>query len=117
MNVRTHVKRWVVLERALYADVKYAEDTVGRERLIVDAKFNPHLTSPLDEAGPWVTFISNYTDRVHVFGLHTPQGRQALGKLIATLTHLLETAVMVHGPMPLPGKPSGEIKEWVGARK
>lgn len=54
----------------------------------------------------------NYYGRALIFNVTTELGRQAVGKTIATLMHLLETAVEEHGPMPLPGVPSGEIQPW-----
>lgn len=107
IGARRHVRTWIDHERALYADTKYAEDTIGRERLIADTATHPRMNGP--DGGTWITFITNYLGRARQFGMDTPQGRQALGKLIVTLMHCLETAVMVHGPMPEAGHPSGEV--------
>jgi hypothetical protein len=109
-SLRLHVDIWVKQERKHYADVKYAEDQKGRQDLISDTTNFPNFDGP--EGTTWITFLTNYLGRAQRFGVNTPQGRQQLGKLIATATHCLETAVMVHGRLPKPGVPSGEIEEW-----
>lgn len=104
MNIETAkvLEAWLATEREVYARKKFAEET-KREDAKRDMRRNPHLQ------GTWGTFISNYWQRVDLFGLDTPQGRQAMGKLIVTLMHCLETAIDIYGPMPKAGVPSGEI--------
>lgn len=110
LAARFNVAEWLHRERAEYADFKYAETTESRHKLVVDLQ-NYGLS------GEWMVFVGNYLKRVELFGLDTPQGRQALGKLIVTLTHALETSVEVCGPMPAPGVPSGELLEWLHGDK
>lgn len=107
---RDHVATWVGRERREYADIKYAEGSRTREHLKADIENNPGLTE-FDPQG-FEIFIGNYLKRVQQFTLATPQGRQAMGKLIVTCLHALETAVDIHGPMPQPAVSSGEIVDW-----
>lgn len=100
-TARDHVQCWIIAERALYADVKYAEDAANHLRLRT-VMANEGL------APTWLDFIGNYLRRAELFGLDTPQGRQAMGKATVTMLHCLETAVDVFGPMPNPGYPSGD---------
>jgi len=101
---RFRVARWVAQERAEYADVKFAADGDNRAELV--AAMRSEGLAPT-----WIGFILNYLKRAELFGLDTLQGRQALGKALVTVTHCLETAVEIHGPMPRPGVPSGEIED------
>lgn len=101
---RQHVAAWVLDERTRYADVKYAEDGDNRAALIKAMEDG--------DWERWTNFLGNYIKRAELFGLDTLSGRQALGKAIVTGLHFLETAVQVHGPMPRPGKPSGEVEPW-----
>lgn len=102
-NYRQQVFNWLEAEHSEYASHKYTQATIQRKQLIRDLEKSPALE------GEWGVFILNYWGRVKIFGLNTYSGRQALGKLIVTLIHCLETAIEVHGPMPEPGVPSGEI--------
>lgn len=110
---REHVHAWIDYERRTHADVKYGEGTQQRENLIADVQNNPHMAPSVKDID-FDLFIGNYMSRVKLHGLDTPQGRQAMGKAIITMLHALETAVLVHGPMPRPGMPSGNITEWEG---
>jgi hypothetical protein len=103
MSTRQSLLDWIATERALYADVKYAADGPNRAALIADLRDHPHID------GEWDVFIGNYLRRAQLFGVDSLPGRQALGKTIVTLMHCLETAIEAHGPMPVPGVPSGEI--------
>jgi hypothetical protein len=103
---KMNVAEWIKLERAEHAETKYGEGLPGRVALVDEMRTEGF-------GGGWEGFIGNYLKRVELFGLDTPQGRQALGKAAVTLIHMLETAVLVHGPMPKPGVPSGEIQEWL----
>lgn len=60
----------------------------------------------------WFRQIFQYVDRARIFGLDTFQGRQALAKSIMTMIGCIESVIRVYGPLPAPGVPSGEIKEW-----
>lgn len=101
-----HVARWIEGERAGHADVKYGPDQNLPARLTNVAEGN------WDELR---NFVLNYMKRVELFGLDTPQGRQALGKAAVTLIAYAEYAVAIHGPMPTPGVTSGEIQTWEAA--
>lgn len=105
---RLNVGSWIAVERREYADAKYGEDTEARHKLKIDMQ-----NYGLAYDGEWYTFISNYLRRAQLIGVDTMAGRQLLGKLAVTILHALETAVEVHGPMPKPGVPSGEVEEWV----
>lgn len=100
-SIASDVLAWLADERRLYANEKWeTEDAAAAHRACVVG------------AGPttWHDWAGNYIKRAALFSLSTPQGRQALGKAIVTLIHVLETAVEEYGPMPAPGVPSGEIK-------
>lgn len=101
MDARFMVDHWLSQERFLYADEKWAEAEAAAA----------HLASVRCE-GPttWHDWAGNYLLRAAMFSLDSPQGRQALGKAIVTLTHVLETAIEEYGPMPKPGVPSGVIE-------
>ncbi len=99
---RLALKQWLLQERSRYADVKYDSDGDNRQRLKEAMRDEGY-------APTWANFVDNYLKRVEVFGLDTPAGRQAMVKAIVTLMHCLETAIEVHGRMPKPGVPSGEI--------
>lgn len=105
---RITVAAWLGEERRQYADTKYADDAPKRQELI-DAMG----TEGLEAGGMWDIFIGNYMRRVQLFGVDTPVGQQALGKLIVTLLHAFETVVYVHGKPPMPGVSSGNIEPWV----
>lgn len=92
---------WIIQERLVYADRKYGR---GAKQVT--------LMREMEEVGlgsMWMTFITNYLRRAELLQIQTPGGRQALGKLIVTLMDCLEMAIDVHGSMPDPGYPSGEI--------
>lgn len=105
LATRMNVAEWIATERREHADVKYGEGTEAKA--LVDKQFEDEGLG--DDS---LNFILNYLKRAELFGMHTPQGKQAMGKLIVTCTAYLERAVMLHGPMPKPGVPSGEIQEW-----
>jgi hypothetical protein len=111
-DAREHVRAWLDYERRTYADQKYAPDKPITQALVKDAQDNPHMEA--DGHQDIDLFIGNYLSRVKMFGLDSLQGRQAMGKLIVTLTDHLERAVSIHGPMPTPGVSSGNIIQWSG---
>ena len=106
-EARNYLLAWLFSERAFYSDVKYRDGDYNRQFLI-DAMRD----EPFSDGSKWLDFIGNYMKRAQLFGLDTPIGRQALGKTLVTIQHCLETAIMIYGPMPEPGYPSGEIRKW-----
>lgn len=107
LAARLNVAEWISTERKEYADVKYAEDTEARHKLIIETK-------DYGLGGEWMVFVGGYLKRAELQGLDTERGRQALGKAIVTLTHALETAVEYCGPMPKPGiSSSADLEGWV----
>ena len=104
IEARAALFAWLTEERRSYADTKYADGTETREEL-------KQVMLAEGFADRWMDFAFNYIQRARMFGATTPQGRQAMGKAIVTLMHVLETAIMVHGPMPRPGVPSGVIED------
>lgn len=107
LAARLNVGAWIGEERRLYADVKFGEGTPTRQALIIDM-----IEHGLSVGSQWDVFIANQISRVRLFGLDNEAGRQALGKLVVQLLHALETAVQHLGPLPEPGQPSGEVREW-----
>lgn len=107
MSGRVSVRRWLLWERRLYADIKWWE---GSNRADAIA----HMRDDADD-GWWLDYVRTYLSRAEQMGLASPQGRQQMGKAIVTALSCLETAVEVHGPMPRPGAPSGEVQPWVDA--
>jgi hypothetical protein len=106
-DAREHLREWIAVERASYADTKYGEDTEARHKLILETK-NYGL------GGEWMVFAGGYLKRAELQGLDTARGRQALGKAIVTLMHALETAIEYQGPMPQPGMSSSDdLQDWV----
>lgn len=103
---RINLGTWLAEERRRYADLKYDRDGEVWHKLLLEM-------SNYGYSGEWEVFVTNYLSRVKLFGLDTEAGRQQAGKLIVTLMSMLEAALQVHGPMPEPGLPSGEIREWV----
>lgn len=99
---RMNVAEWIAKERAEYADVKFGADTEAIHKLEIEMRDYGY-------SGEWEVFVTNYLTRVKLMGLDTPRGRQALGKAIVTLLRCLEMATEIHGPLPKPGVPSGEI--------
>ena len=79
-----HVIAWLASEKRDYAAAKWSwPDAAKAHRDCVVG------------SGPttWHDWAGNYIKRAAMFGLDTPQGRQALGKTVITLIHVLETAV------------------------
>jgi hypothetical protein len=105
IEVKVKLREWIEYERAVHASTKYSEGMDGRKMLVEAMKTEGW-------GDTWQNFAGNYLKRVELFGIDTPQGRQAMGKAIVTLMHCLETAMVVHGDLPKPGLTSGEIEEW-----
>lgn len=105
-QAREHLQEWIGLERGGYADRKYEEGGANRTKLIQAMETEGF-------GNTWMDFAGNYIKRAQLFGADTLQGRQAMGKAIVTMMHMLETAVVVHGDMPAPGVSSTEgVQEW-----
>lgn len=68
-----------------------------------------HTVDGLGEDAWWWRQLASYFHRARVLGLDNPVGRQALAKFTATAVGLLESAVRVHGELPPPGVPSGDL--------
>lgn len=100
MSGNAEVIYWLAQEKREYAEPKWSWPDAAKA----------HRDCVIGE-GPttWNDWAGNYIKRAVMFGLDSLQGRQALGKTIVTLIHVLETAVEEYGPMPAPGVPSGEI--------
>lgn len=60
----------------------------------------------------WRDDIHMYLHRASILGLENPNGRQALAKAAMVVIAAVESAERVFGPLPEPGHPSGEIREW-----
>lgn len=96
---------WLRLERERYQTKKwdYAEDDLQHalEGLGEDSWF-------------WQRGVENYIQRVRLFGVTSPNGIQALMKLVATLLsipeHLMRGGELEN--IPEPGHTSGEIVQW-----
>jgi hypothetical protein len=100
--------------------LEYVEDWLDEElRMYVYQKFNQlvdaeHIKEFMQPAnggrseGWWTQQLDNYYHRAAVLGLDTPNGRQALGKFVATAICMLVATVDVYGELPKPGVPSGE---------
>lgn len=106
LSEREQLGLWLQIERSVYADAKFAE--AGENRLqLIEAMGNEGF------GDTWMDFAGNYIKRAQLFGADTLQGRQAMGKAIVTLMHMLETAILVYGDMPAPGVSSTEgAREW-----
>lgn len=105
---RAIVYGWLDLERGQHADQKYDRTGEWYQRMYDDMRSYVRGDAFFDRE--WGGFLASYVNRVEVYGLGDPRGRQAMGKLIVTAMACLEAAVIVHGPMPLPGQSSGNVE-------
>lgn len=100
VHARELLHCWIERERREYADVKFAEGGENRN----------HLVSLMQETDSfpefWTDFALNYVIRATLFGPDTLKGRQAMGKAIVTLMHILETSMCLYGQMPKAGMSS-----------
>lgn len=94
---------WYVEENK-YASRKFQDQRNGHDEEL--------RRDGLAEDAFWFRQIFQYVDRVRLFGLDTPQGKQALCKMVMTALGCVESTIRVHGDLPQPGVPSGEIREW-----
>lgn len=94
-----------------------------RERNYQLAKFGTELDDKhtLEEGltpnGWWDHQLSMYFHRARVLGLENINGRQALAKYVATSCGMLESVVRVHGHLPAPAAPSGELQADSGVER
>ncbi|HEX9991904.1 MAG TPA: DUF4406 domain-containing protein [Acidimicrobiales bacterium] len=89
--------RWLVGERAYQV------------RKFGTATDDAHTAEGLGDDGWWWRQLTTYFHRARVLTLANPLGRQALAKFTATAVGLLESVVRVHGELPPPGVPSGDV--------
>lgn len=99
---RMNVVLWLEMERREYADKKYTVE-------LREEGFVKMYEEGITQGGYWDIFLSNYYSRAQLFGLDTLNGKQAFGKFIVTCLSALEAAVLTSGPMPVPGKASGDV--------
>jgi hypothetical protein len=100
--------RWIKEER-VYARTKWstdAYDDVTRVSVLAESD------RPATALPTWDFWIQQYLHRALLLGLNTPNGMQAVGKLATTAAAMLDSVGRLYGPLPAPGLPSGEIKEW-----
>lgn len=101
---KQHLNAWV-REETKYAGRKFGHTSRGEhDEAMREEQIGPDSW--------WYRQIHQYIDRARLFGLDTPQGRQALAKAMMTMHGAVESSIRVFGPMPQPGVPSGEIQEW-----
>lgn len=109
---RAHLLEWLQIERETYADVeKYSDEHATRQAQVKELVEQGFV---LD--GMWDHFFMSYYQRMltSMFDIRTPKGRQAAGKLVVALMHMLETSIEHCGPMPQPGISSSEgAPAWV----
>lgn len=106
VSPRAQLRIWLTRERNTYADAKWDGNFDDRKR--AEVRSDPHIT----DENWWMDFLPSYWQRARVLGLDTPQGRQALAKLIVTYCSLLECAIEEFGDLPAPGHSSGNIHPW-----
>jgi hypothetical protein len=97
---------WLETEAANHQGIKFADFLITNDQWMAA---DPYLS---DES-EWWRQLTQYIARVRMFGLETPQGRQAYMKFIATALGAGESMLRVFGNPPQPGVPSGEIRQWV----
>jgi hypothetical protein len=91
-------------------DVVHVRRWIAGERVYAEEKWTP---TKVEDIGPeQADWVAMYIHRAHVLGLDTPLGRQNLAKALMTLTSFVEAAVRLHGPLPHPGVPSGEVRPF-----
>jgi hypothetical protein len=98
-----HFMKWVDQERQ-YAAEKFRGQRDGHdEQMVKDGFSNDSF---------WQNQVTQYFWRANVLGLDNPSGRQALAKAYMTLGGAVESMIRSYGPLPEPGHPSGEVREW-----
>lgn len=101
---RQHLDAWVREEKR-YATQKFGTTSRTEHDAEMEAE-------QVGKDSWWYRQIHQYIDRARLFGVDTPQGRQALAKAMMTMHGAVESSVRVFGPLPAPGVTSGEISEW-----
>lgn len=107
LEIEDHVTEWIFRERHEYADKKYLLNAENYQKRLDDLRENG-----IGEKSGEVNFLLTYLKRAELLGIDTLAGRQAFGKFVVTAIATLERICVVYGPLPQPGVPSGEIKEW-----
>lgn len=98
---KQHVAAWLEAELELYSGPKYPEEETRRA-----------VEGNVEDWGTVEDRVGMYMRRATILGFDNPRGRQALAKGLRTLLTLTERVVEMHGPLPKPGVPSGEISDW-----
>jgi len=93
------VLSWLYAERDAYQTKKF--------------NYEEEQTTRINDVDYWIQQFDSYIQRLPLFGLDTPQGKQAALKLAATAVALCEHLAL-DGQLPKPGVPSGTIEEWNG---
>lgn len=115
MSLQDHAERypeaaqvlaWLGVEQD-YADRKFGDQKADHDAWMAEGG--------IGEDSEWWRQVTQYVSRARLFGLETPQGRQALAKFMATTLGLVECAVRNHGDLPEPGWTSGEVRPWADA--
>lgn len=88
-------------EEWIYADTKFDD-----QRKTHDA----YMQEESPRGGWWENQVYQYLSRASVLGMDNPLGRQALIKMLAAMTGMIESMIRVHGLPPKPGVPSGEVQ-------
>jgi len=102
---REHLLKWIESEWKDYSDPKF-----GDQRPLHD-EFLKETGLELD--GWWYNQVFQYWKRAQILGVDTPAGRQAIAKMWAAMSGLVESVIRVHGKLPKPGVSSGNIeKDW-----
>lgn len=113
LEERRTVLRWMLAEWNTYSNAKFnLVDVPAEQRDDHDRSMREHgFTSQVDDAF-WFRQVTQYFKRAELFGVDTPQGRQAMMKGLMTLFDCCACMVRVHGDPPAPGVSSGDIREW-----
>lgn len=96
-SAQSHTFEWLVGER------EYQLQKFGTQ---LD---DQHTVEGIGPEDWWQRQLLSYLHRAGVLGLDLPVGRQAVAKFAATACGLLESVVRVHGTLPPPGVPSGDV--------
>ena len=89
-----------------------ALDWIAEEQAYSQQKWPPEASDQITRDEEWDRWLSQYLHRANLLGFDTEVGRQALAKYVTTAVAMLDSVTRVHGPLPAPGVPSGEIQRW-----
>lgn len=83
---------------------------ITEERVYQTCKFDyaVEFDRPVED---WIRQFDSYIQRLPVFGVDTPQGRQAALKLASAVVGLCEH-MAESADLPAPGVPSGVLEPW-----